>query len=65
MEFHLYDEHKEMSLYDFCRICLVPFGGKIEEPHRADVEGFIDTIRMTLSSKPDSYSRAVIWNSSK
>ena len=23
VEFHLYDEHKEMSLYDFCRICLI------------------------------------------
>ena len=44
MEFHLYDEHKEMSLYDFIRVCLVPFEGKTEEPHRDDVEGFIDTI---------------------
>ena len=44
VEFHLYDEHKEMSLYDFCRICLVPFGGKTEEPHRDDVEGFINNI---------------------
>ena len=25
VEFHLYDEHKEMSLYDFCRIFLIPF----------------------------------------
>ena len=25
MEFYLYDEHKEMPLYDFCRICLDPF----------------------------------------
>ena len=25
VEFHLYDEHKEMSLYDFCRVCLVHF----------------------------------------
>jgi len=44
VEFHLYDEHKEMSLYDFCQICLVLFEGKTEEPHRDDVEGFIDTI---------------------
>ena len=44
VEFHLYDEHKEMSLYDFCRICLVPFEGKTEEPHHDDVAGFIDTI---------------------
>ena len=32
VEFYLYDEHKEMSLYDFCRVCLVPFEGKTEEP---------------------------------
>ena len=33
------------------------------------VKGYVDanfnTIRMTLSSKPDTYSRAIIWNSSK
>ena len=28
----------------FCRICLIPFEGSVEEPHRDDVEGFIDTI---------------------
>ena len=44
MEFHLYDEVKEMSLYDFCGVCKIPFVGSIEEPHRNDVEGFIDTI---------------------
>ena len=44
MEFYLYDEHKEMSLHDFCRVCLIPFEGSVEEPHRDDVEGFIDTI---------------------
>ena len=32
VEFYLYDEHKEMSLYDFCRVCLVPFEGKTEKP---------------------------------
>ena len=36
VEFYLYDEHKEMSLYDFCQICLVPFGGKTKEPHHDD-----------------------------
>ena len=44
VEFYLYDEHMEMSLYDFCRVCRIPFDGSIEEPHRNDVEGFIDTI---------------------
>ena len=51
VEFHLYDEHKEMSLYDFCRICLVPFEGKTEEPHHDDVEGFIDTITVGETRK--------------
>ena len=51
VEFYLYDEHKEMSLYDFCRICLVPFEGKTEEPHHDDVEGFIDTITVGETRK--------------
>ena len=33
-----------MSLYDFCGVCKVPFEGNIEEPHRSDVDGFIDMI---------------------
>ena len=33
-----------MSLYDFCRVCKIPFAGSIEEPHSNDVEGFIDMI---------------------
>ena len=44
MEFHLYDEVKEMSLHDFCRVCEIPFVGSIEEPHRSDVDAFIDRI---------------------
>ena len=44
VEFYLYDEHKEISLRDFCRVCLIPSKGSVEEPHRDDVEGFIDTI---------------------
>ena len=44
MEFHLYDEVKEMSLHDFCRVCKIPFEGSIEEPQRSDVDGFIDRI---------------------
>ena len=43
-EFYLYDEHKEMSLYYFFRVCRIPFEGNIEEPHRNDVEGFVDTM---------------------
>ena len=29
---------------DFCQVCLIPFEGSVEEPHRDDVDGFIDTI---------------------
>ena len=51
MEFHLYDEPKEMSLYDICRICLVPFEGKTEEPHHDHVEGFINNITVGETRK--------------
>ena len=44
VDFYLYNEIKEMSLFDFCRVCKIPFKGSIEEPHRNDVEGFIDMI---------------------
>ena len=51
MEFHLYDEVKEMSLYDFCRVCKIPFAGSIEEPHCNDEEGFIDVIAVGKRGK--------------
>ena len=51
MEFYLYDEHKEMSLRDFCWVCLIPFEGSVEEPHRDDVDGFIDTITVGATRK--------------
>ena len=44
MDFYLYDEYKEMPLSEFCEVCKLPFLGSVEEPHRDDVEGFIDTI---------------------
>ena len=44
MEFHLYDEVKEMSLHDFCLVCKLPFVGSIKEPHPSNVDGFIDRI---------------------
>ena len=44
VEFHLYDEVKEMSLHDFCLVCKLPFMGSIEEPHPRDVDRFIDRI---------------------
>ena len=51
MELYLYDEHKEISLYDFCQVCLVPFEGTTEEPHCSDVDGFIDTITVGETRK--------------
>ena len=44
MEFHLYDEVREMTLRAFCRVCKIPFVGSIEEPHCSDVEEFSDRI---------------------
>ena len=44
VDFSLYDEYKEMPLYDFCGVCKLPFSGSVEEPRRNDVEGFIDKL---------------------
>ena len=44
VEFHLYDEHKEMMLSDFCEVCKLPFEGGVEEPRPRDVEDFIDEV---------------------
>ena len=44
MEFYLYDEFKEMSLYDFCVVYKLPFEGSVEEPRPSDVDEFIDRI---------------------
>src|SRR3990170_3487239 len=44
VEFHLYDEHKEMTLYDFCEVCKLPYEGSVEEPRPRDVEDFIDEV---------------------
>ena len=51
VEFHLYDEVKEMSLYDFCRVCKIPFEGSIEEPHCNYVDGFINEIAVGETRK--------------
>ena len=51
VEFYFYDEHKDMSLYDFCWVCLVPFEGTTEEAHCGDVDGFIDTITVGETMK--------------
>ena len=44
VEFYLYDEYKEMSLYDFCEDCKLPFEGSLEEPRPCDVGDFINEI---------------------
>ena len=44
VEFHLYDEHKEMTLYDFCEVCKLPFEGSVDEPRPRSVEDFIDEV---------------------
>ena len=49
--FHLYDVAREMSLYEFCTVCKIPFGGSLEEPHRRDVDGFIHTITIRETRK--------------
>ena len=41
VDFHLYDEYKEMTLYDFCEVCKLPYEGSVEEPRPSDVEGLI------------------------
>ena len=51
MDFYLYDENKEMSLFDFFRVCNIPFTGSIEERHCSDVEGFIDMIAVGETRK--------------
>ena len=51
VEFHLYDVVKKMPLDEFCRVCKIPFDGSLEEPHRKDVDGFIDTITVGETRK--------------
>ena len=43
LSFHLYDEFKEMSLRNFCAVCRIPFEDRLDEPHRKDVHGFVNT----------------------
>ena len=42
--FQLYDEYKEMALYDFCEVCKLPYEGSVEEPRPSDLEGLIHEI---------------------
>ena len=41
IEFHLYDEPKEITLYDFCDVCKLPYERSVSEPRPRDVEEFI------------------------
>ena len=51
VEFHLYDVVKKMPLDEFCKVCKIRFEGSLEEPHRKDVDGFIDTITVGVTRK--------------
>ena len=44
VEFYLYDEYKEMLLYEFCEVCKLPFEDNIEEPRPCDVGDFMNEI---------------------
>ena len=44
VEFYLYDEHKEMTLYEFCEVCKLPYEGSVNEPRPRDVEDFIEEV---------------------
>jgi len=40
-----------MPLAEFCKVCKIPFEGTLDEPHRKDVEEFIDTITVGETRK--------------
>ena len=44
VDFHLYDEYKEMTLYDFYEVCKLLYEGRVKEPRPSDVECFIHEI---------------------
>ena len=37
-----------MSLRNFCTVCRIPYEGELEEPHRKDVDGFVNTITVGI-----------------
>ena len=51
VEPHLYDVVKRMPLAGFCEVWKIPFEGTLDEPHRNEVEAFINTIRVGETRK--------------
>ena len=51
VEFHLYDIVKEMTLAEFCEVCKIPSESTLDEPHRNEVEAFINTITVGETRK--------------
>ena len=51
VSFHLYDEFREISLRNFCAVCRIPYEGELDEPHRKDVDGFVNTIAVEEPKK--------------
>ena len=62
VEFHLYDVVKKMPLAEFWKVCKIPFEGTLDEPHRKDVQEFIDTIMVGKPGRfPTQESLAYIF----
>ena len=40
-----------MSLHHFCAVCRIPYEGELDEPHREDVGGFVNTIAIEKPKK--------------
>ena len=55
VEFNLYDVPKEMTLYDFCNVCKIPYEGSQSDPRPRDME---DVISETIVGEERGVSEA-------